>query len=387
MSRIADLEVMTLAVPGTESTQVDGSLTTAVVKLTDEDGRVGIGECDGPPPVIKAFIDMKSSHAFWSRGLRELLIGQDPLEIAALWQRLYDSTTASGRRGLGLQAISGVDIALHDLAGKQIGQPTYKLMGGARRERIYPYATIFPGWPEGYTIAKLMERMGQLFERALAMGFQAVKMCVIFGSIVTDRQLAELINEGRRMLGDRVRLMIDFGYRWRDWADAKWVLDRVADSDLWFAEATLQHDDLLGHAELATRCPMRICGAEYATTRWECREWIQTGKVHVLQPDINHVGGLTEIRRIADLCELYGVQLIPHGWKTGITSAAGMHFQASCPNAPMFEYVAPQLYDLPLRTHLVTPEPELVDGMMALPTAPGLGIELNPDAVKRYRVS
>ena len=85
---------MTLSVPGTEATQVDGSLTTAVVKLTDEDGRVGIGECDGPPPVIKAFIDMKSSHAFWSRGLRELLIGQDPLEIAALWQRIYDSISA-----------------------------------------------------------------------------------------------------------------------------------------------------------------------------------------------------------------------------------------------------------------------------------------------------
>ena len=115
-------------------------------------------------------------------GLRELL---DPqvAEIAALWQRLYDSTTASGRWDSACRR-SPASTSRWTTAGKQIGQPTYKLMGGARRERIYtPYATIFPGWPRASTIAKLMDRMAQLFERALGMGFQAVKMCVIFGSI------------------------------------------------------------------------------------------------------------------------------------------------------------------------------------------------------------
>ena len=145
MPSIADIEVMTFAVKDRPATQMDGASNTTVVRITDEDGRAGIGECDGPPSVIKAFIEMPSSHAFWGQGIKSMLKGADPLEIAALWQRIYDATLMSGRRGLGIQALSGIDIALHDLAGQQIGQPAYKLMGGARRPHLTPYATIFPG--------------------------------------------------------------------------------------------------------------------------------------------------------------------------------------------------------------------------------------------------
>ena len=146
-----------------------------------------------------------------------------------------------------------------------------------------------------------------------------------------------------------------------------WVLDRVGDCDIYFAEATLQHDDLAGHARLAATSPIRICGAEAAATRWEIREWIERGRVAVVQPNIGRGGGLTEIRRIADMCELHGVQVVPHGWKTGITSAVGRHFQAACPAAPFFEYVSPAVFDSPLRRELVSPEPQIVDGEMALP--------------------
>ena len=105
----------------------------------------------------------------------------------------------------------------------------------------------------------------------------------------------------------------------------------------------------------------------------------------IVQPNIGRGGGLTEIRRIADMCELYGVQVVPHGWKTGITSAVGRHFQAACPAAPLFEYISPAVFDSELRRELVGPEPEIVDGEMELPTGPGLGIELNDDLVRRYR--
>jgi L-alanine-DL-glutamate epimerase-like enolase superfamily enzyme len=180
-------------------------------------------------------------------------------------------------------------------------------------------------------------------------------------------------------------MALDFGYRWNSWHDAKWVLDRIADCDIYFAEATLQHDDLAGHARLAAQSAIRICGAEAAATRWEIREWLERGGVAVVQPNIGRGGGLTEIRRIADLCELHGAQVIPHGWKTGITSAVGRHFQAACPAAPLFEYISPQVFDSPLRRELVSPEPVIVDGFMALPTAPGLGIELNEELVERWR--
>ncbi len=176
----------------------------------------------------------------------EILRGEDAVEIAGLWQKLYEGTFWPGRRGLGMHAISAIDVALHDLAGKQLGLPAYKLMGGARRERLRPYCTIYPGLAHGRPVAELMREIGRQFEAALAAGFRAVKMEVLFYDLVTDAELIGLIREGRRMLGDDILMALDFGYRWRNWHDALHVLDRVADCDIFFAEATLQHDDLDG---------------------------------------------------------------------------------------------------------------------------------------------
>jgi L-alanine-DL-glutamate epimerase-like enolase superfamily enzyme len=385
MSPIDRIEVIPLAVDHDKADDLDGTVETVLIRLTDAEGRTGIGECDAPPSVVKAFIEMPTAH-LWSQNMVAALLGADPVEVTALWEKLYEATIYAGRRGLGVHALSGIDIALHDLAGKQLGVPVYKLMGGARRQKLKPYCTIYPGLARGdQTVRDLMGIIGRQFEHALALGFRAVKMEVLFYDLVSDAELVDLIKEGRGMLGDGVTMALDFGYRWRDWHDAKWVLDRVADCNICFAEATLQHDDLLGHARLAAASPIRICGAEFAATRWEVREWIEVGKVAVVQPDISRCGGLTEIRRIADMCELYGVQVIPHGWKTGIVAQCGRHFQAACPAVPLFEFISPHVYASPLRSELVKPEPTLAEGLMELPQGPGLGLELNDDAVERYR--
>lgn len=385
MSAIEKIEIIPLRVGGVDVEDCDGTVDTVVIRLTDSEGRTGIGESDASPEAVKAFLETPTAH-IWARRASEVLNGADPVEVAALWERLYESTFYSGRRGLGIHALSAVDLALHDLAGKQLGLPAYKLMGGARRERLRPYCTIFPGLPRGRTLSELLNITARQFEQALALGFGAVKMEVMYFDLVTDREMVEAIREGRRMLGDDITMMLDFGYRWRDWHDALWVLRKIEDCNIYFAEATLQHDDLHGHARLAQMSPIRICGAEMAATRWEVREWIETGKVAVVQPDITRCGGLTEIRRIADMCELYGVQVIPHGWKTGILAAASRHFQAACPNAPYFEFIAPQVYQSPLREKLVRPEPTVEAGTMALPEGPGLGVELDDRVVETYRV-
>jgi L-alanine-DL-glutamate epimerase-like enolase superfamily enzyme len=384
MSKIARLEVIPLAAPVQTADDLDGTTETVIVKVFDEDGRCGIGETDAPPEVVKSFLEMRTAH-LWSRNMSEILIGSDPIELAANWQRMYEGVFWPGRRGLGTHALSAVDVALHDLAGKQLGLPAYKLMGGARRERLRPYCTIYPGLSQGRSIDTLMTEIGRQFRAALETGFRAVKMEVLFYDLVTDAELVGLIRQGRRMLGDGIQMALDFGYRWRNWHDAKWVLDRISECDIFFAEATLQHDDLDGHARLSESSAIRICGAEAAATRWEIREWLERGKVGVVQPNITRGGGLTEIRRIADLCELHGAEVIPHGWKTGITAAAGRHFQAACPAAPLFEVVSPKVFDSVLRRELVAPEPKLVDGTLALPQAPGLGIELNEELVERLR--
>ena len=385
MSKIAAVEVIPVAAPDQAHDDLDGTVDTVIVRLTDEAGRTGIGETDAPPAVVKSFLEMPTAH-LWSRNAGEILLGADPVETAALWQKLYEGTFWPGRRGLGIHALSAIDIALYDLAGKALGLPAYKLLGGARRERLRPYCTIYPGLAQGRPVAALMAEIGRQFEAALATGFRAVKMEVLFYDLVSDAELVGLIKEGRRMLGEGILMALDFGYRWTSWHDAKWVLDRVADCDIYFAEATLQHDDLVGHAKLAAQSPIRICGAEAAATRFEVREWLERGGVSVVQPNIGRGGGLTEIRRIAELCELHGAEVIPHGWKTGITSAVGRHFQAACPAAPLFEYVSPKVFDSPLRRELVSPEPVLTEGYMELPTAPGLGIELNEELVERWRI-
>lgn len=384
MTAIERIEVIPIAVPGGARDDLDGTVDTVIVKIFDEEGRFGFGETDAPPGVVEAFLTMPTAHA-WSLNIAELLIGADPLEINALWRKMYKGTFWPGRRGLGIHAIGAVDVALHDLAGKQLGVPAYKLLGGALRPSLRPYCTVYPGLAHGRSAGELMKEIGRQFDSALEAGFTAVKMEVLFYDLVNDRELVRLIREGRRMLGDGILMALDFGYRWHNWLDARWVLDRVSDCDILFAEATLQHDDLAGHARLAAVSPIRIGGAEAAATRHEIREWIERGQIAVAQPNIARAGGLSELRRIADLCELHGVEVIPHGWKTGITSAAGRHFQAASPVSPVFEYVSPKVFDSVLRRELVHPEPEVREGEMALPTGPGLGITLNEEIVERYR--
>jgi L-rhamnonate dehydratase len=384
MSLIADVEAIPLRVGG-DPDDLDSSSETIVVRLTDEDGRTGIGEADAPAGAVRELVLMEDAHA-WSRGLRGLLLGRDPFEREALWHDLAEATIYHGRRGLGVHALSAVDVAVHDLAGKQLGRPVYQLLGGARQERIRPYATIWPGAVGGRTLAEMMDAIGALFQRALAGGFRAVKMEVFFGDLVTDRELIECIREGRRMAGDGVVFMVDFGYRWADWRDALRVLAAIEDCDVFLAEATLRHDDLAGHAKLAARSPIRIGGAEMAATAEECREWLERGNVDVLQPDVNRCGGLTELRRIAELAAWAGAIVVPHHWKTGISAAATGHFQVATPNVPYVELLSPVVFDSPLRAELTRPEAELEEGTLPLPTAPGLGIELVDDVVERYAV-
>jgi L-alanine-DL-glutamate epimerase-like enolase superfamily enzyme len=382
---ITDVEAIVLRAPGSDPSDLDGSSETLVVRIVDDEGREGIGEADAPAGAVHELVVMEDAHA-WSRGLRGMLVGRDPFLIRSLYSELYEGTIYHGRRGLGIHALSAVDVALHDLAAKQLGRPVFELLGGARRAAITPYATIYVGRVAGRTLAQMMDAIADAFERALALGFRAVKMEVLFEELATDRELVRCIEQGREQLGADVVLGVDFGYRWHDWREALWTLNRVEHCDVYFAEATLQHDDLAGHRKLAERVETRIGGAEFAATVHECREWLERGGVDVLQPDINRCGGLTEISRIAELAAQHGALCIPHGWKTGITAAAARHYQAATVNAPYVELFHPDLFPSRLRSELVRPEPEIVAGQIALPTEPGLGIELVPEAVERYRV-
>jgi len=382
-SPVASVDAVVLRAPA-DPLDLDGSSETILVRIRDEDGREGIGEADAPATVVRELVEMGDVHA-WSRGLRNVLLGRDPFAIGAAYRAMYESTIYHGRRGLGLHAISAADMALHDLAAKQLGRPVYDLLGGAVRDAIVPYATIYPGAARGRSVSQVMEQITGQLERALELGFRAVKVELSFGD-APQREIAAAIVESRRIIGPDVMLCLDCLYQWHDWREARWVLDRAEEADVYFAEAALQHDDLRGHARLARAVRTRVAGAEFAAGIHECREWIAQGDVDVLQPDISRCGGLWELRRIAEMAELEGVLVVPHGWKTGITAAAQRHFMAASPNTPYVEMLHPELFESRLRAELTGPDPEIVDGRIALPTAPGLGIELSAEAVERYTV-
>ena len=380
-SPIARIEALIIAVPAEGNAFAEDDEETVLVRVTDENGLYGIGECITTPTVTKAMIDMPTVN-FWSKGINDLLIGEDPLEAVALYDRVYHSSFYHGRRGTLIQAMSGVDIALWDLAGKQLGEPVYKLLGGARCSRIRPYATLYPGDIYAQPVAEVAAPIKEQADIAKDQGLRAFKVPVLFGPDVSDKEIVAFSEYSRNMVGDDVVLALDFGYRWWDWHDAAWTLKRIEDFDIHFAEAPLRHDDLDGHRRLADVSPIRVGGAEFAAGRWEVREWLERGGVTLVQPGVSRAGGFTELMRIAEMCELYGAQLVPHSYATGITDTASFHLQAASLTIPMVEFRSSRLGPSRLRTELVSPaEPEIIDGYAALPAGPGLGLELNEDLV------
>ena len=384
MATISNIEAIIVSVPAEGNAFAEEVEETVLVKVIDDDGVYGIGECVATPDTTRAMIDQPTIN-FWSQGIKDLLIGADPLEAKALYDKVYHKSFYHGRRGMLIHALSAVDIALYDLAGKQVGKPVYKLLGGARCEKIRPYATIYPGDIYAEPIAKIVAELEKQTEVALDQGLRAIKVPVLFGAHLSDQALVHFVRDCRTMVGNEVTLALDFGYRWRDWHDAAWLMHRIGDYNIEFAEAPLWHDDMHGHARLAAISPVRVGGAEFATGRWEVRDWLETGGVSLVQPGVSRAGGFTELVRIGELCEMYGATLIPHSYATGITDTCNFHLQAASLTVPLVEFRSPRLGPSRLRTELVSPaEPKFVDGYAELPTESGLGIELNEDLVSNY---
>jgi L-alanine-DL-glutamate epimerase-like enolase superfamily enzyme len=378
---IAKIECLQLRAPQANAADCDGAVDTAVIRVTAGDGTYGLGETDAPPNAIAALLETPSAH-IWSLSIRDLLLGENPLEVERLWEKVYEGTIYHGRRGLGIMLMSAIDTALHDLRGKLMGQAAYRLLGGAARPRITPYVTLFQSMPQGRPWSEMRECSLALMHRAVEAGFRAMKMEMLFYDLIDDRQLVEFIHECRRIAGDERDFMIDLGYRWNNFNDALWALRRIEDDKLFFVETPLHTDDLDGLARLADATTTPVAAGEFLQTRHEFRELMDRGHCDIIQPDIGRVGGLTEAMRCARMALERGVRSVPHAWKTGLTVAATRQFGAAAPACPYAEYFARGFFPSYLRSNLAGPEPELKDGYWELPEAPGLGVELDPDVVK-----
>ncbi len=387
--KITKIETRVLLVPDYDRTACSSAQDDLVVLVHTDEGITGIGEVDTNPWVAQAMIHARGTHCL-GLGLEEMLIGQNPLEPEALWDKLYTGSLMTGRRGVGICAMGALDMALWDIRGKAAGKPCWEFLGGARKQFITPYASLLP---TGRTVREYRESLVAKAAEAKRRGFRAGKMEVCIqgpyahnGIQESDEAVIDIVAACREAVGAEFVMMVDVCYCWTNAKQALRVLNRLEPYDLFFVETPLQLDDLDGYAYLQSHSPIRIAAGELQNTRFEFLDLMDRGKVDVAQPDVGRVGGLTEARRVCDLAADRGRLIVPHCWKTGIGIAASAHLCAATAHCPYIEFLPAPLAESALRRELVKDELEMADGRIPLPRKPGLGIELDMDALERFSV-
>lgn len=373
--KITDVEAVVLRQTAVNEGIADGSQDDLVILVSTDEGITGIGEVDSAPEAVRALVHQRGSHAV-ATGLRDALIGEDPLDVERLWDRMYRSVIYVGRRGIAIHAISGIDIALWDIKGKALGKPVCELLGEPVHERIRAYASmLMPDTPE-----ETSERVGALREH----GFTAVKLG--WGPLGADPEHdVRLAAAAREAGGDGVEIMIDAGLGYvADAPKAIGVARELEQLGVYWLEEPFEPDEYEAYAELADAVEIPIAAGEQDVTRWGFRELIERGRVDLVQPDVTRCGGITELLRIAALAQEHGIAVVPHAWKSGIIKAASLHVNAVLPGALFQEYcVAETEINTKLTQQLLPLE---ADGFVAVPTAPGLGIDLDEDVFSSLRV-
>jgi L-alanine-DL-glutamate epimerase-like enolase superfamily enzyme len=341
----------------------DSSQDAVVVKVHTDEGIVGIGEIDSHPPIVKAIVEAFMSHRD-SHGVAELLVGEDPFDRERLWQKVYKKTTHYGRRGVAIQVMGGIDIALWDIIGKACNKPIHKLLGGCFRNRLQAYAsTLFPEDPR-----EIVKMIVSFVEK----GYKGVK----FGWGAFGQEAGkdiELVKAAREAVGEEIKLMVDAGEQW----DASTAIERakrLEEYNPFFLEDPLSPDDIDGYAKLTRATALRIAAGEAETTRFPYRD--------LIQPDVTRVGGISEAQKIAWMAFDRGVMLVPHAWSTDILVAATLQLLAAIPQESLLEFC---VSNSPLKRDLLL-EPFQIDkeGFVTVPERPGLGIELNEGILEKF---
>ena len=388
--KITDIECFVLLVPDYRADACSSAQDDLVVKIHTDEGLFGVGETDTNPWVARAMIEAPGTHIM-GLGLKEMLIGADPRDVEGLWEKMYTGSAMTGRRGLGICALGALDMALWDLRGKIENQPTWRLLGGAARDSITPYASLLP---DGETLRDYADSLAGRAVAARDLGFTAAKLEVCIKGpyahhgiqVDDDAEIARIVRDCRAAVGPEMTLMVDVAYCWPDWKAALRAISLFEDADIYFVETPLPSDDLEGYAKLAAASPVRIAAGEWQNTRFEFREFMERDALDVVQPDVGRVGGLTEARRVAVEARDRGLIVVPHCWKSGIGIAASMQLAAVSPACAYIEYLPVELADSRLRRELLIDEYAVVEGRLALPDRPGLGVTLNEEALAEFRV-
>jgi D-galactarolactone cycloisomerase len=352
--------------------------SATLVEIATDTGVTGWGEAFAQgleaPQIAAAAIE---------HSLTPMLLDADPMDTEVIWHATVNRTRDFGRTGSVVAAISAVDIALWDIAGKALGQPVYRLLGGAFRKRVRPYATGFyrlrgPGEAE------------RLAEEALAhfeSGFRIMKVKLGFG---VDDDIAVMRAVARALQGKGCTLMVDTNHAYGR-AQALRLGRALEEFDLRWYEEPVAPDDVAGYREMREKLAMPIAGGENAHLASGFLPFVAAGALDVAQPDIGSCGGFTAARHIAALAQAHGVAVNPHVWGSAVAQAASLHLLAALPVAhhslaaeePILEY---DRSDHPFRNALVDQPLRMDNGWVTIPERPGLGIEVDREVVARYRI-
>lgn len=347
-----------------------------LVELVADDGTTGWGEalCHGlQPPEIAATIVQTA--------LKPIVVGADPFDVDVLWERMYNRTRPFGQKGAVPNAISAVDIAIWDCLGRALNKPVHKLLGGAYRTEVQPYATGFYRVRRGSYPADAVAEARRHVDR----GFGAMKLKIGFG---VEQDIA-YVKSVRDAIGADPRLMVDANHAY-DVGAARRILKAIERERIHWFEEPISPEDIDGYKELKSLTDIYLAVGENEFTKIGFREWISRRAVDIVQPDLCSAGGFTECRKIAALAQAWHMPLIPHVWGSGIGLAAALQFIAALPPAPLALHpVEPMLeYDQsahPFRQDLIFGAIAMKGGMVPIPDAPGLGIEVDREVLERYR--
>jgi L-alanine-DL-glutamate epimerase-like enolase superfamily enzyme len=376
--KITDIEALHTRVEDPNIGLFDGSYDDCIICVHTDEGVTGIGEVESLADAVQAIVYAKPAHSkAW--GLRELLVGKDPVNPRELWNLMYESTSYVGRCGLMMHAIGGVDIALWDIAGQIAGKPVCELLGGKRREFVEAYGTIYP-------MAKSEDGVrGQVEDALNRLHLRNIKFAADPWWMDDIDRTWKLLRAAREVLGNERGMIIDAALSYKTADEGLKLIPIFKDVRVLFLEAPLPLDDLEGHARMAeTGIPLGVGDLGLTHVR-EFVDAMEKGGASICQPDITSVGGFTGIEKIADAALQRGKRVITHGYKTNIEIAANLQFLANHWAAEMLEFSTSRS---PLRWETTRESIEVgEDGMVQVPLRPGLGVTLNERTIERYRVA
>jgi D-galactarolactone cycloisomerase len=349
------------------------SRSALIVEVLTNEGVSGFGEAAAPPGPVHATIEDVLAPA---------ILGLDPLAVDVAWEAMYNRVRDYGPKGISVAGISAVDIALWDIRGKATGLPVYQLLGGSFRHRVQAYVTgMYRSRAENW-----QERIVAEAGAFVSQGYEALKLKIGWG-VSAD---VELVRSVRRSVGPKIMIMVDAN-RAYDAATAVQVGSALEDLDIAWFEEPVPADDIAGYARVRSKLRIPIAGGEGEFTRFGFRDLIAASAVDIIQPECCATGGITEGRYIAAMAQAWGIRCIPHVWGTGIALAVALHFISALPNSPPSLHPRPPLLEFdrtpnPLRDAVLTTPISVDRGWAEVPDRPGLGVEVNREALERWRI-